>query len=336
MYTYSSMKHSLIFRSLGYVLAVAVAAVAISVAGVLLSRISELTSQVETLEQQTSSLRTELASYTRTLCSNEHAISRSQPRQHFTLRSMGLERTYQVHTPKNYDPSVRYPVILSFDGMEGSAARMKGYAGLDELPALVVYLDALPGARGFSSWEGAPYSVDGGRDVEFVKTLIETLPLNFCVDETQVFAVGMSNGGAFATIVGCELGDTIKAVASVSGAYYSTCKREQRTPSLLVLHSTSDQQVPFEGSVARHLPHVQQWVNEQARARQCKAKGKEKREGLVYYQDWHECDDMSLLRFVTIQKQEHGWLSVPYAQKTNTPSTAEYIWQFFEDARYYS
>lgn len=330
------MKRSLVLRSSGYILAVAITAVALGVIGMLVVRINELAVKVDTLEKEATVLRTEVASYTRTLCSNQNSSLRSQKREQFQLMSMGHERTYQVHLPDNYDASVRYPVVLSFDGMEGSAARMKAYAGLDELPAIVVYLDALPGVRGFTSWEGAPYSVEDGRDVEFVRTLLDTLPNNFCVDPTQIYAVGMSNGGAFTTIVGCELGDRIKAVASVSGAFYSTCTREQRTPSLLVIHSVADEQVPFLGASGRNLPQVQQWVSDQATARFCKAKGQEKREGLVTYRDWHKCIDNSLLRFVTVQQQAHGWLTVPYSQKDSTPSTAEYIWNFFQDAAYYS
>ena len=211
---------------------------------------------------------------------------------------------------------------------------MESYSGLDELPAVVVYPDALPGKSGFTAWQGAPYSVDGDRDVQFVSDILKSIPSRYCVDSTRVYAVGMSNGGAFANTVSCKLGDQIKAVASVSGAYYSACKPEERTPSLLVVHSTDDRQAPFKGVTVRRLPPVPQYVEKQVVDRHCKTVAEQTKAGSTIYYKWSKCDDNSSMQFIVVNRQPHGWLALPQVSHQRTTGTAGYVWNFFEESSY--
>lgn len=292
-------------------------------------------SHIAQLESQNAAMKMQLNSYKRTLCSSASNVTvGANPLTKYDIQSGGHARTYQVHTPNNYDPSVRYPVVISFDGIEGSGARMEAYSGLDVLPAILVYPDALPGKQGFTSWEGAPYSITGERDVQFVSTLLEVLPSQYCTDSTRTYAVGMSNGGAFATIVGCQLGNQIQAVASVSGANYETCQQQERTPSLLIVHSTTDRQVPFMGSAARRLPEIPKWADEQVILRQCETTVPSITIATATYYTWLDCTDNSRLRLVVLTGQAHGWLTIPDASIQRTPGSAGYIWKFFEESTY--
>ncbi len=300
----------------------------------LLVHIQTLTGRIATLETQSSIKEEQLVSYERSLCSNDFSLTQANNAKTYTMQVNGEQRSYTIHTPDTYDASQRYPVIFSFDGIEGSGSRMRSYSHLDALPAIIVYPDALVGTKGYTAWQGAPYSVEGGRDVEFVRKLLDTIPSQYCVDATQLFAVGMSNGGSFATIVGCELGNQIRAVASVSGAFYTTCEREERTPSLLVVHSMNDGQVPYLGEVARKLPKVQQWVNDQAAKRHCTTTLPVRATGSVVYYNWLDCSDNSMLRFAVVKDQPHGWLRLPSTSRDGVTTTAEYVWKFFEESRY--
>ena len=310
---------------------ISVALVMISIG--LLMHIQSLSSRIAALENREVVLSKTLATYKRSLCLNSDS-KQVNVLTKYDMQSGGYDRTYQVHTPTNYDPSVRYPVILSFDGIEGSGDRMEGYAGLDALPALIVYPDPLPGSRGFASWEGAPYSINSDRDTQFVHDLLEALPNKYCIDSTRQFAVGMSNGGSFATIVGCEFGDKIRAVASVSGAFYTTCKEQQRTPSLLLIHSSNDMQVPLYGSPTRQLPSVPSWIEAQAVERQCKTKKNIATSDMAVRYVWQECNNNSSLALTVINAQPHGWLSIPQASGQKIPGTAGYIWDFFKQSSY--
>jgi polyhydroxybutyrate depolymerase len=318
-------------RRLYSLIFISVALVVISIG--LIMHIQSLSSRIAILENKETAFSKTLASYKRSLCSHSDSKQLATLTK-YDMRSGGYDRSYQVHTPSNYDPSVRYPVIFSFDGIEGSGDRMEGYAGLDALPALIVYPDPLPGSRGFASWEGAPYSINSDRDTQFVHDLLETLPSKYCVDSTQQFAVGMSNGGSFATIVGCEFGDAIRAVASVSGAFYTTCKEQQRTPSLLLIHSSSDKQVPLYGSPTRQLPNVPLWVDAQAVERRCNTKNNIVTIDTAISYAWQECIDNSSLVLTVTDTQPHGWLSIPQTSGQKNPGTAGYIWDFFKQSTY--
>lgn len=303
----------------------------------LLMRVQTLSWEVGQLSIEKTALQTQLAAYERTLCHSEEGLPRVSAVPELTRYNLiidGVERSYQVHVPKSYDPSVRYPVILSFDGVSGSGERMRRYSNLDTLPAIAVYPDSLIAKHGHTAWQSAPYSADGDRDIVFIRQLLEILPSQYCVDSTQIFAVGMSNGGGFAAQVGCEMGSAIRAVATVSGAFYETCQLEERTPSLLVIHSEKDGQVPFMGASSRHLPRVQKWVNEQAVRRDCQMSDPSYILRSTAYYTWRDCSDGSLLQLVVVKEQPHGWLLLPGAKRDGIETTADYIWKFFQDTVY--
>ncbi len=310
----------------------ALTAVFILLAVLLLMHIQTLSSKITLLETQIASSTEELKSYEASRCANTFGVTQSNTVSKYSIQVAGVTRTYQVHTPNNYDPLVRTPVVLSFDGIDGSGSQMESYSGLDPLPAIVVYPDSLAGTQGYTAWQGAPYSLDGEYDVAFVRQILQDIPKQYCVDSSKVFAVGMSNGGAFATIVGCKLGNQIQAVASVSGAYYTNCQREERTPSLLVLHSTDDNRVPYKGATTRGLPEIPMWVNQQASERNCKVAQPTITVNSTVYTTWLDCADNSMVRFVSLQGQMHGWLKVPQSTALGEQSTAGYIWKFFEES----
>ena len=60
-----------------------------------------------------------------------------------SLESDGRTRTYQVHVPPQYDPSVPTPVVLAFHGAWTNGPMMAGFTGLskkaDEAGFVVVY-----------------------------------------------------------------------------------------------------------------------------------------------------------------------------------------------------
>lgn len=296
----------------------------------LYANIRSLNDQVGSLEGKVAAAEKQLATYERTMCNASYEIGSVDTITKYTTQSAGYTRSYQVHTPSDYDPSIRYPVILSFDGIDGSGAQMEAYSGLDALPAIVVYPDSLMSKQNFTAWQGAPYSLDGEHDIEFVKDILAQLPEKYCTDPEKVFAVGMSNGGSFATIVGCKFGNQIKAVASISGAYYTSCKSEQKTPSLLAIHSVDDNRVYFNGDTRRGLPKVSDWIKGQVENRHCAKTEASVSEGATTYYNWSECTDASKLRFVVLNGQMHGWVTTPPAAGKNLQTTAQYIWGFFE------
>lgn len=316
-----------------WVIVLIAAVVALGIAVVLHTQ--ALSTQIERLEAENHLSAERLASYKRTLCATA-GFTHLKPdtTTKHTVKVGSRERVYYVHTPANYDASIRYPTIVSFDGIGGHATNIESYSGINTLPVVAVYPEALPSKKGFSAWQGAPYSHEGDYDIQFMRQLLNDVPSNYCVDDTRIFAVGMSNGGGFAEIAGCRMSDRFRAVAGISGAYYTPCKSSKRTASLLVVHSTSDKQVPFEGSRKRHLPELSSWVQNESKERKCRAGGDGIERGGTVSFNWRACDNNSILRLLVIKNQEHGWLTVPQGIEEDAVNTTEYIWRFFEEASY--
>lgn len=297
-------------------------------------QIQSLTAQLEDLGARHDQQGQELASFERSRCKLAPTLGLADTTTRYSTESAGYTRSYQVHTPKNYDPNIRYPVIINFDGIGGTGEHIAGYSGVNDLPVIAVYPDALPGKGGFTAWQGAPYSIGGDRDITFVRDILKQIPATYCVDATKVFAVGMSNGGGFAAIVGCHMGESIRAVAGISGAYYVDCDKNTRTASLLVVHGTADKQVPIDGSKRRGLPEVSEWIQQEAQDRLCERTSKNDSKKVATEYSWSRCKNDSLLRLLVLKDQAHGWLAVPSGIEQDVSSTSDYIWSFFEEVMY--
>ena len=298
---------------------------------VLLFHTVSLSSHVEMLEKEKKSLAVEIVAYDRLLCDDTFKVTTGDQVTKHTIESAGYTRTYLVHTPYNYDPHIRYPVVLGLDGIRGSGERIREYSNLDTLPAIVVYPDSLQGGNGFTAWQGAPYSYEGDRDVQFMKDIINILPSQYCADSEKVFAVGMSNGGGFAVIAACQLEGRIRAIAGVSGAYYQQCNKDREAPSFLALHSTADIETPFSGSLDGSLPDIQAWMAKYAKNAGCETEPKTTVSSGITYRNWLECHGDSHVRLVIIDNQYHGWLALPNMLSKGIGDTASYIWRFFQD-----
>ena len=307
---------------------------AILMVTLLLFHIKTLSSHVQSLEAEIGRMAVKESAFDRSFCRNAQSNILANKTIHHVIESAGYTRSYQVHTPRHYDPSVRYPVIVNFDGIEGDGARMEKYSSVNELPAIAVYPDSLPGKNGFTAWQGAPYSLEGDYDVQFVRDIMSQLPSQYCVDSARVFAIGLSNGGGFASIVGCRLSETFTAIASVAGAYYTRCDNATRQPSVLAIHGGADRQVPLIGAPNRGLPQVLQWAQQQARDRRCQEFAMLPRGHEALQYTWNGCEDNSIVRLIVLQKQGHGWLKLPSELRSVKPTTAGYIWEFFEASIY--
>jgi polyhydroxybutyrate depolymerase len=165
-----------------------------------------------------------------------------------------LQRTYLLHVPASYDGSAAVPLVLVFHGSGGSDAsifRWSGFNALaDQAGFLVCYPDGIDGHWNVVSGSGSP------DDVGFVRALIGTLAGTYSIDPRQVFAAGMSMGGAFCQRLGLELSDQIAAIGPVAGPMAEALANEvpaQPPVSVIAFQGTADTIVPFAGG-----PVVQQ------------------------------------------------------------------------------
>ena len=89
-------------------------------------------------------------------------------------------------------------------------------------------------------------------DLGFVSRMIDELETRYNIDNTRVYAAGMSNGGAMSLYLACSLSDQITAVASVTGFMsadlLSNCGAVNPT-SVILIHGTADSVVSWESGL---------------------------------------------------------------------------------------
>lgn len=172
----------------------------------------------------------------------------------YTLTSDGLSREFLVSMPSNYNPQKAYPLIVGLHWRGGQAtdvyngkswASQKPFYGLKEL-------------YGDNAIFVAPNGLDSGwanpnnRDVHFVQAMVGQLKNGLCLDGSRIYATGFSFGGMMSNAIGCEMGDTFRAVAPMSGSLWSGCSNSQNKVAAILLHSKVDSVVGYQyGEEAR-------------------------------------------------------------------------------------
>jgi len=165
----------------------------------------------------------------------------------------GQNREYIQFLPEGWSEATNMPIIFVLHGGTGTPEEMLRYVDYRDLSTQKKFILIYP--KGIEkNWnDGRPTGANelGIDDVNFVKRLIYKLVANYSVNEGAVFVTGISNGAFMASRLACELGDKIKAFASVAGTIESTIIASNCNPnvavSALYIHGTLDEFVPIEG-----------------------------------------------------------------------------------------
>lgn len=173
-----------------------------------------------------------------------------------TLTIDGLERNYYLYVPAAYDGTTAVPLVINLHGYGSNAAQQNLYGDFKPLADQDNFLVVCP--NGTLDLSGTPYwnaFVNAGAvdDVSFIDQLIDSLSLTYNINQSKVFATGMSNGGFMSYKLACELNNRIAKIASVTGTLntnlISTCS-PGRAISVMQIHGTSDATVPYNGNAA--------------------------------------------------------------------------------------
>ncbi len=163
----------------------------------------------------------------------------------------GTTRVYYVQLPSTYSATKPYPVVFQFHPLGGSAQQaLTEYRISTGLPdAIYVTPQGLTDSSGNAGWANT-----NGVDIAFTKAMLSSVQSTYCVDNTRIFSVGFSYGGMMSFAVGCEMSDTFRAIAPMSGALYSdfNCKGTGHPIAMWGSHGLNDTTVPIaDGRAAR-------------------------------------------------------------------------------------
>jgi len=180
-------------------------------------------------------------------------ISYSQQTINGSITHGGLTRTYILYVPVSYSAGTPAPLVFNFHGYTSNATEQMFYGDFRSIADTAGFLLVHP--MGTLDGSGQPYwnSGWGGTvdDIGFTSALIDSLSLNYTINQDRIFSTGMSNGGFMSYTLACELSDRIAAIASVTGAMNlnqsSTCNASHQMP-VMEIHGTSDGTVAYNGA----------------------------------------------------------------------------------------
>ncbi|WP_438022787.1 alpha/beta hydrolase family esterase [Sorangium sp. So ce233] len=170
----------------------------------------------------------------------------------FSIDVGGTTREYILAVPDDYDPSHAYRLIFAWHPRGGSAEQVAtgfggGYYGLQGRAG---------GSAIFVSPEGLDqgWANTGGRDITFLRAMLDRLGAELCIDQSRIFSTGFSYGGMMSYAIGCAMGDVFRAIAPMSGALYSGCEDGDNPVAMWGAHGDADDVVPVEnGRSARDV-----------------------------------------------------------------------------------
>lgn len=262
----------------------------------------------------------------------------------------GLHRTYLVHVPPGYDPTVRTPVVLLFHGQGSYALQQLLYSDFGRLADRQGFLVVAPDTAypeynqwlidaGIGATPNVAPSVD---DLGFTTRLLDRVERRYCVDPDRVHASGISSGAFFVSRVACRLSDRIASVAPVAGTVFfddttGDCGHDRPVP-VLAFHGSADVNVPFASQTGGRdgpddgvLAQVRRWAigrNGCSGSSTVRPLASD-----VSARTW-ECPAAGATRLVRIEGGGHTWPGAPFevpsnGRTTQSVSATALAWRFF-------
>jgi polyhydroxybutyrate depolymerase len=267
--------------------------------------------------------------------------------QHIVVN--GRKRSFLVDLPATLAATHSVPLVLNFHGGGGSPEEERAETGFSPVAnaagAIVVYPAGSAGIFGgrLLTWNtGACCGYAQRQNIDeaaFIRAMLDTLEREYPVDKNRVFATGFSNGGMMAYLVGCRLSDRVAAIGVVSGELSFPCV-PQRPVSVLIIHGTADQNLPYNGGVGpkaidRHdVRPVSSAVDAWRAIDRCPSPPVVTRSGKVTRRLSSGCAQNTDVDFYAIDGGGHRWPSgLRRSRVLDSPSqdlnATQVIWNFF-------
>ena len=257
---------------------------------------------------------------------------------HQEIHVDGARRTYRLFTPPSVGTDDRpLPLVLALHGSGNTPESFVQATRLDRAASAGGFVVAYPEAVGLL-WNGG-FCCTAGRgdpaaDVRFLERVITDVAAARRVDTTRVYAVGVSAGGIMAYRLACDLAGRIAGVASVGASMQLDDCQPSRPVSVLAVHGTGDQLVPYAGgrvigAATRPAPPAPAVVERWAALNGCAAGSQEQSEGLVTTRTWPDCQGATRVRLVTVEGGGHTWFTPDFGVPNGAVDATGVVVEFF-------
>lgn len=175
----------------------------------------------------------------------------------FSMAFGGLQRTYAVHVPSNYEPDKAAPLLLLLHGRFGTGEKTLGYTQIrrfaNQMGLIVVAPDGYK-----KSWNDGrgdtPAHRNGVDDVGFLNALLDHAMRTYSVDSQRVYCAGMSNGGFMTMALLAHSGQRFAGAAIVTASVPEVGAADflpDPPLPLLIMNGTADPLVKYDGGPIR-------------------------------------------------------------------------------------
>lgn len=267
-----------------------------------------------------------------------------------TILVDGLNRSYLLNLPPNYNESTDFALVIGLHGGGGNALQMEKNYFLTEkanqAKFAIVYPEGVKsdGILGLRTWNAGTccdYAVEKQiDDVKFINQLIDYILEKYPkISPKKVYATGMSNGGMMCYRLACELSEKIAAIAPVAGAMVTTTNCNPKRPvSILHIHSILDTKVPYNGGKSTFgftIPPIEQGINAWLGFNSCQNSEKTVQNFELYsHTKWNNCKNSTVEIYLT-KDGGHSW---PKGEKVRSEADEisqainanDVIWDFFK------
>lgn len=265
-----------------------------------------------------------------------------------TFEFEGHTRYHRIILPDSFTNNM--PLVLNLHGYTSNGWQQMHYTGMNETADsngfVLVYPNGLYDSYMMQFWDSS-VDYEEVNDIGYISALIDSMSANYQIDESRVYVCGMSNGGAMAHQLACDLGEKIAAVASVTGTMnttmYDNCYPERAIP-VMQIHGTEDIVFPYYGMtenwiMGTTLPIdgvVAHWVWENW----CWGMDSTNLPDIdptdlstITKYTYSNCTDDVSVEFYKVNGGGHTWpngLQIPWQPWTNRDiNTNQVIWDFF-------
>lgn len=163
----------------------------------------------------------------------------------------GRKRSYTLYLPSAYDSRFAWPLVLAFHPFLYPNRVFERYAKLQTAAERDGYILAMPQGDGrghFRSFNaGLRNDPNDPDDVAFAVALLNDLRMRASIDNSRIYAIGMSNGGMFAHLLAQDLPGVLAGIVTVSGSPANPIRPDTPPTPIMMVHGTADPITPWTG-----------------------------------------------------------------------------------------
>jgi polyhydroxybutyrate depolymerase len=254
----------------------------------------------------------------------------------------GQARDYIIRIPAAYDGVKPAAVVFNFHGWGSTAAQQLFYGSFsaqsDRDGFIVVAPDGI--GQGSDRHFNLGLTPAADDDVAFVRTILDRVEAELCIDATRIFSTGMSDGGAMTSVLACRASDRFAAFGPVAVVLHGSQCDAGRPAPIAAFMGTDDPVVPFAGGPVHCcgsfvVPAAADSMAGWAKHNQCGPPKEEHLSPMVLLRVWSGCQDGADVRFYIVEGGGHTWPGTVFdigrlGVTTKEISASDTIWAFFQ------